>query len=323
MTAPSLFLILALAAGQPPAEIKLGERTTVVLATAEEAAKILTQRDDFVKRMSPFDRAARLKTDRDVPEEEYLKFVGKNVLDWDDDEKKKLAGVVADIQTALKNLSVPLPEKVFLIKTTGAEEGGAAYTRANAVILPKSVAAAPAARLQKTLCHELFHVLSRANPELRDKLYAAIGFEQCDELPFPKELAARKITNPDAPVNDHRIRLKIGDKEQWAIPVLYASAEKYDPKRGGEFFTYLQFRFLVVERAEGSAAVKPVYEGESPKLVEVKQVSGFFEQVGKNTQYIIHPEEILADNFALLVARERDLQSPAVVKKMEEILRKK
>ena len=33
-----------------------------------EGKKILTHRDEFVERMSPFDRSARLKTDRTVSE---------------------------------------------------------------------------------------------------------------------------------------------------------------------------------------------------------------------------------------------------------------
>ena len=53
----------------------------------------------------------------------------------------------------------------------------------------------------------------------------------------------------------------------------------------------------------------------------MQQASGFFAQVGKNTRYIIHPEEILADNFALLVLRKRNLPSPAIIKKLKEILK--
>ena len=64
-----------------------------------------------------------------------------------------------------------------------------------------------------------------------------------------------------------------------------------------------------------------MYDSQKPKLVNVQQVSGIFEQVGRNTGYIIHPEEILADNFALLVLREGNVPSPSVIGKMEEILK--
>jgi hypothetical protein len=36
--------------------------------------------------------------------------------------------------------------------------------------------------------------------------------------------------------------------------------------------------------------------------------------------YIIHPEEILADNFALLVLQQRQVPSPEVIDRIERVL---
>ena len=152
--------------------------------------------------------------------------------------------------------------------------------------------------LRKLVCHESFHILSRANPELRERLYEAIGFAKCAEIDFPAALRARKITNPDAPRNDHYIRVRVGGKECLAVPILYADRETYDVARGGEFFDYLQFRLLLVERGKGPDSVRVRYDGDKPMLVDVPEAAGFFEQVGRNTGYIIHPEDIIADNFA-------------------------
>ena len=105
-----------------------------------------------------------------------------------------------------------------MIKTTGAEEGNAAYTRATAIVLPKSELGKGQDHLKKLICHELFHILSRQNPELREKLYAIIGFTKCNEIKLPPELERRKITNPDAPRNDHFIRLQIEGQESLAVP---------------------------------------------------------------------------------------------------------
>ena len=319
----AMLLAFAVACTESQAQVKLGESTTVVFATVAEAKKILTSRDDFVRRMSPFDRAARMKTDSDISEKEYLEFVGKNVLAWNDAEKRKITSALLGIQTELDALSLPFPRKVFIVKTTGNEEGGAAYTRANAIVFPQGDLTGSTAKVQKTICHELFHIMSRSNPDLRERLYAAIGFVKCNEVAFPLELKSRKITNPDAPRNDHCIRLQVAGMERWAIPILFSSAEKYDVQRGGEFFNYLQFQFLLVERNDESSTVRPMHDGRESKLAGMQQVSGFFEQIGKNTGYIIHPEEILADNFALLVLRKRDLRSPSIIKKLERILKKK
>jgi hypothetical protein len=207
-----------------------------------------------------------------------------------------------------------------MIKTTGAEEGNAAYTRGTAVIIPREELAKAQKNLASMICHELFHILSRQSAELREELYGIIGFTPCDDLEFPKELATRKITNPDAPRNNHFIRLEIEGKKCPAIPVLLSREETYDEARGGEFFEYLDFKFLLVELKSGSKRPEPIYENSAPRLAGPEDVSGFLEQVGKNTQYLIHPEEILADNFALLVLGKKEVQSPEILQKMKAVL---
>lgn len=289
-------------------------------ATVEEGKRVLTSRDDYVERMSAFDRAARLKTDRVVLEREYLEFVGKAVVAWEEAEKEKVYLAMEGVEEALKKMALPFPKKIWLIKTTGQEEGNAAYTRANAIVFPEKFLKGGAPWVQRVLCHELFHVLSRANRELREKCYAAIGFEKCDELEFPEELAGRKLTNPDAPRNEHCLKVKIDGEEQWVIPILFSNEEKYDPEKGGEFFRYLQFKLLVVERAEEGMGVEVVRKGGKAKLLDAGEVTGFLEQVGENTTYLIHPEEILADNFVLLVTGKRGVPSPEVVEKLGKVL---
>jgi hypothetical protein len=44
------------------------------------------------------------------------------------------------------------------------------------------------------------------------------------------------------------------------------------------------------------------------------------EQIGRNTEYVIHPEEVLADNFALLVLKKANVPSPEILQKMREVL---
>jgi hypothetical protein len=189
------------------------------------------------------------------------------------------------------------------------------------VVVPVSYLKHPVAIIRKTVSHELFHVLSRANPELREKLYKIIGFEKCGEVDFPSELKARKLTNPDAPRNDYGVSLKVDGQNVWAVPILFSSAEKYDVQRGGEFFGYLQFKFLLVTREEKAKTATPMLENQRAKLVPLENASGFFEQVGRNSREIFHPEEILADNFALLITGQRHVPSPEILEKLREVLK--
>ena len=55
-------------------------------------------------------------------------------------------------------------------------------------------------------------------------------------------------------------------------------------------------------------------------LYSVKEIRDFYEQVGKNTGYIIHPEEILADNFALLILGNKKVKSPKIISELNKVL---
>ena len=80
------------------AELHICGETSVIFATASEGKEILTKKDDFVQRMSPFDRSARLKTKRDISESEYLEFVGRNILEWNNKETQKVTSALQEIQ---------------------------------------------------------------------------------------------------------------------------------------------------------------------------------------------------------------------------------
>jgi hypothetical protein len=119
--------------------------------------------------------------------------------------KKKLARLRPSTQD--RRIDTPLPLSAPTRNTAMnllLLAGNAAYTRANAIVFPESELKKSRPNLPGMLSHELFHVLSRAQPDLRHRLYATIGFVPCNELEFPSELSSRKLTNPDAPLNDHR-----------------------------------------------------------------------------------------------------------------------
>lgn len=272
---------------------------TFRFATVDEGRAVLGARDDFVSRLSPFDRAARLKSAEAVSEARFLEFVGASVLAWEDDaSRKRVARAVDSVSARLARLDIALPGDVLLVRTTGREEGGAAYTRGHAIVLPDPVLADAKDDLARLIAHETFHILSRGSKALRTRAYRIIGFAPCPEFRFPADLLDRKITNPDAPRNDHCIEVTHKGAAARAMPVLFASTP-YDAAKGGEFFEYLQFKLALVSDA-------------GPRFVDVGEVEGYFEKIGNNTQYIIHPEEILADNFALHFFEGKPVPSPAI-----------
>lgn len=295
-------------------DVRLTAASSVQFATTEQGAVLLAKDDRFLKSLSQFDCQARLQTDREVTGSDVGKLSAAQVLAWTAEEQTTLREAIAAVGERMEPFDLPFPAKIILVKTTGKEEGNAAYCRRNAIVLPQRKSNQRPAALQRLLIHELFHVLSSHNPELRSELYAIVGFTTCQPIQMPPTLQNRKLTNPDAPQLDAYITLTVDGEPVAAVPVLFASTETYDVKRGGTFFDYLTFRLMAIEQSE--KRWQPVLLDGQPRLLDPKSTASFHEQIGKNTGYIIHPDEILADNFVHLVNQTKDLASPGIVASM-------
>lgn len=294
-----------------------------VFATVEESRSILTAKDMFIEQLSPFDRSCRTRTDKNVSEKEFLGFISNNVLSWEKDEEDRLRQIITSMEPKLERFASFLPDKVYLVKTTGNEEGGVAYTRGNAIVIPARQIMGDVVSLYRLISHELFHIITRRDIQLRDELYETIGFKKCPHFEFPASLKSRKITNPDSPLNDHCIRVKADKQNLWVVPILYSNVEKYSKAHSEHFFDYLQVAFLAVARDNGPGRKPTPIKGKKPKLYSEDELGGFYEQIGKNTDYTIHPEEILADNFSYLFFGITELESPEIVEKMKRVFEKR
>ena len=309
--------ILTLICSATSAEAWQNNSITLEFVDAQRGRSILASEDDFLTRLSPFDLQSRMQSKTPVTREEYVAFVGKEVRDWSDAQKAAVREAFALVKPAIESLVPKGLPTVEVIHTTGREEAGAAYTRGKAIVLPTGRLEVEKGELAKLLAHELFHVISRNNPMLRDGLYATIGFERIGEIKFPPKQRDLQITNPDAPVIQHAIRLRGEDGEAiWAAPVLFAD-RPYDPDQARRMFAYLQFQLLELTKPEGDS-FRPAMKNDKMRLHSPNHPD-FGRQIGRNTGYIIHPEEILADNFADLVTGRRDAPDPWVTEKMRAV----
>jgi hypothetical protein len=314
----SCVLCLSAARGEP--EVQLSPGSVAAFASPEQGRTILGRMDEYLVRMGGFDRMLRMRMDRDVGPAEHREVLERNVTGWTDADRRKVATELETIAARLKGLHLPLPSRVWLVRTTGIGELGDAYTRANAIVLPAASITAAPELLQTLIAHELFHVMTRYDAHFREKAYRTIGFRMCEHVELPPVLAARRLTNPDALRNDAYIELNVGGNALKAIPVLLSRSETFDPKIGTELTDYWQMRLMVVEAVGGARQMAPVIENREPVLLEPAQVQGFFEQIGTNTDYIIHPEEILADHFALIATGAR-VREPRFIEALRSLLR--
>lgn len=321
-----LFLVALLVVATAPAvalaDEPLSRETSLRFASIEEGQALVATSDTFITALSRFDRQVRLKTDGEATEAALFDFLKGEVVAWDDEARKSLVESIERLRLKLESFHLPLPQTVLLIQMSGKEESNAAYTRGAAILLPRErVQKLKGDSLDRLLLHELFHVLSRNAPELRRDLYRIIGFDVCEPIALPPSLADLKLTNPDAPLIDCHIKLTEGDETFHAAPILYSSSATYDADSKPPLFKYLTFRLMKVEEHEGRW--RPLLNDGEPALIDPAQSKSFGDQIGQNTKYIIHPDEILADNFVHLVMQTEKLASPKIVEQMGELLRKK
>ena len=316
-----LFPVLALAAfldvgcrrAIPNAEeIRIADGSVAVLTGVEDGRKALGNPDEFIGALGTLERQILVGTDDPVSREDYIAFARKQVLPWKPRERELLREAFRSVEKMIGGLNLPLPPAVQVVKTTGRESWGAAYTRGSTIVLPPDILD------DDLLVHELFHVMTRNSPNLKGPLYGILGFETGLRVELPGDLEARKMTNPDAPLVDCAIRLRAGDEELVAAPVIFSRLTKRDPAVLPALEEYLEFKLLVIEE-RGGRWVSRLREG-SPWLLDPIAHTGFAEKVGKNTGYIIHPEEILAENFVHLVRGTKDLPDPWIIEALRKTL---
>jgi len=283
------------------ARVTLTPDSSVVFASREQGIAVVSSRDDYISRMSRFDRMLRLKSTQPVSERAYLDSLAANVLDWTEADKARLKPLVHKLRAAVQRYLLPLPPTVVLIKTTGKAEFGQAHTRANAIILPERSLKESDETLLFLLSHELFHVMSRHDTRFRQNAYGLIGFRIGNEISLPDLIAPLQITNPDASRHDSFIDVRSDGRKITVVPVLLSRSAVFDPQIGNDLDHFWTLRLLVVKQISPDDDLRAVEQDGAPILLKLGQAEDFLEQVGRNTQYVIHPEEILAENFALLI----------------------
>jgi hypothetical protein len=317
----ALLAIWSTLSGLACAELRLSDQCVVRFAGAEQGIAAITADDSFTKNLSRFDLQARLNTGGDVTFDQWKKMVAREVQEWDDDGRAKMTTAVDAIRERLAKFKFPLPDEIFLVNSSGKEEGNAAYCRGKHIVIPDVVITRDPSELEKLLTHELFHVISNQHPDLRADLYAIVGFQECPEIAIHPSLKERRITNPDAPAIDCVIKLKEGEKVVRAAPILYSSTEDFDPKKERGMFGHLIFKLMVV--IPDGRGWKAVDQGGRAVVLDPKGVPDFQEKIGRNTTYIIHPEEILADNFVHLVRQREKLATSRIVEELQKVLEKR
>jgi hypothetical protein len=289
-----------------------------VFADRAQARAVLGARDDYVRATGALERSAKLRSAETVNQERFAARMADEALAWNGNERRLLEPLLERLDRFVSGTKWRRPAQILMVKASDQLLEGLPHTRANAIVLPQSEVGHGSGDLAYLVAHELFHVLSRADPALREELYAAIGFRRCARLEMTEALRRLRITNPDAVERWHFIQVRAGERAAEALPFLHLPAGEFDPRAG--FKEHLTVSWLPVQRNGERCAVAPGAQNLRPE-----QLEGLYEQIGRNTEYLIHPEEILADNFALLFLASGSgtppqVPSPQVLERMKRIM---
>ena len=241
---------------------------------------------------------------------DYRAFLKTEVLDFTEEEVLFCKNVFSEIIPQLEELHIDIfPKNLQLIKLKGNHYGsGAFYTREKTILIPKEILKEKQyGSFYETMLHEIFHIYSRYHPERRKALYELIGFKKLEEsnvLSMDASLKNKLLLNPDGIDGNYFIELKEDGKSLFAVPILVANSLGFE-KNKSEFFDYLQFNLYPIQ-SPFESSIKVFSQDDGTSRINLDEVEGFYEQIQRNTNYIIHPDEILADNFIFLVQAKKD-----------------
>ncbi|AMY09557.1 hypothetical protein LuPra_02776 [Luteitalea pratensis] len=276
----------------------------VEFADLHGAENTLGHKDRWARQLSAFDMGARQRTAAPTTLKAFLDFAAGAGLDWTAVEKTNWQALVDKLSDAMNGLKLHVPN-IDLVKTSGQEEFDSAYTRRHAIMFPESMTALPttdARRAYFLLAHEVFHVLSRTDSLLRDDLYALLGFKTVDGFEYPAELEDRRLSNPDAFEYLHTLTVQSGSGSAEVVPVIQSLLPLDEVIQLPSIFDALDIVLVSVDAGTGEAL-----RADNGDLIKYNfGNTNWIPLMLRNSSYIIHPEEILADNFATLMEWRSD-----------------
>ena len=288
---------------------------TYRFANAEEAGEMLLANRDYYDNMGREDVNYRMqKTDATI--EDLKAFIPGQMLDFSDEEKAAIGEGLDAIAKICDERGYHLPDEgeIVFAKTTMAEECDAgAYTHGTQIYFGERVLAYAQDRpdmFHEVLAHELFHCLTRSDPDFRRDMYEILGFTVADEdYVFPQEVKDRIISNPDVEHHNSHAAFTINGEEK-ECTVIFTTTKPFE-NPGDMFFEYEMTGLVPIDD------LSTVYPSDD--------ASDFWDVFGRNTTYVIDPEETLADNFRFTIVYGPDgkeYENAEIIEKIDEYLRR-
>lgn len=296
------------------AETAWTTRITAHFATVEEGQQRMRDRtlfhDQITESMLPFFLQKEGGT-----LEEYIEYSAEQVMEFTPQEAQRVLDTLAWLQDELEDhgLRLPDPGEITFVKSTGKEAvGSAGYTSEGTIFLARltfSPEYYTDEMFRELIVQELSHCLSRLFPEYRQALYSLIHFTVLDEdIEVPEEIWGQIIANPDVEHHDSCATFTI-DGERKDCYLVFLTDSVFE-KAGDSFFSG---KYSGIVPLNGS------------RVYRVDEVDDFWDVVGRNTEYVEDPEEVMSMNFAYAVMHLDDgydgFESPEILEGIVDYLR--
>jgi hypothetical protein len=268
---------------------------TYRFANADECYELLAGNDDYYNNLNQMDLDFRLQK-KGGTLEELLTLTKDQTREFTQEEKDSINNAMDIIEKTCQERGYALPpiSDIVFCKTTMEEECNAgAYTHGTQVYIGESVLAYGISSDQRKqeyfnaiITHELFHCLTRNHPEFRSSMYKLLNFTVTNkDYNFPQSTKDKIISNPDVEHLDSYATFDIHG-EQMDCVVIFTTDTPFE-KPGDSFFT------------NGFTGLVPVDHLDT--IYKSDDASNFWDVFGKNTYYVIDPEEAMAENFAFTI----------------------
>lgn len=304
-----LILLLFSCKGQTQIE-SLNNNGIYAIGGANAKYHITTDRmDNFFERININEVALQMRESPDKINASdlvnlYKDYLKSDILEFNDAELTFLNDVFKDIYQSSTLQKLNLPDSIFLIKVAGSHYGNSVYyTRENCIIIPQNVLKT---KNEKTfggvMLHEIFHIYSRYNPTVQKALYNIIGFYPVDDIDFPKALSERMIYNPDGLDMNWSVTLEYDETPIFVSPIILSKSNP-DFKQG--LFPNFEFKLYELQEIKSGAYIVKCNKKGDSTLDQRKAMNAYYKKIGTNTGYIIHPDEVLADHFMMVIRGDK------------------
>ncbi len=318
----AFLVILACKPGLKKQEVELSPYNKLLFLDSSHASMQIIQdsMDGFFDEITPTDICLQLKRAFDpslrkkdlLPDYQFA--LKKAVMPFSSREKRILESLTKEIFVESQELhSNFLPPELKLAKITSDLYGSNVFfTREQTIFIPKSaVLSLPRWILKEILVHEIAHIFTRYNPELKHSLYSIIGFQPLsDSLVIPPQLQKRRLINPDGVSSNYVIKLSNNIS---AVPFIVSSPFPPIPDRIS-YFQHVSFQLFPVMRNDSLDIAHVEANEMGLSDIDLAATPEFFKQISRNTDYYIHPDEIIAEQIKFLIS---SIPNPSYLNKFD------